>query len=149
MAITHIAVLAMALVALLCLPCAVAVLVCTDAVAARRPWARARRREHRALRCLDRRLSSADPFVRPPVPGPGIEELAADLRRLARQRSSGPTLESAAWLNAVVRAYDHRLVVASEALGVRHHLAGLDGMDRDLERIRVEEELRAAGLRLR
>ena len=74
---------------------------------------------------------------------------AADLRRLARQRFSGPTLESDAWLAAVNRAYDHRLVVASETLGVRHHLTALDGMDRDLERMRLEEELRAAGLRLR
>ncbi|MEV4637825.1 hypothetical protein AB0J80_10765 [Actinoplanes sp. NPDC049548] len=149
MAITHIAVLAMALVALLCLPCAVVVVVCADAMPARRPWSRGGRRDVHALRCLDRRLSSTEPFELPAASQPGIDELTADLRRLARQRTSGPTRESAAWLAAVVRAYDHRLVVVSEALGVPHHLTGLDGMDRDLERIRLEEKLRAAGLRLR
>ncbi|ROP30630.1 hypothetical protein EDD30_3488 [Couchioplanes caeruleus] len=137
-----------ALLALLFLPCAVAIVACADAL----PWRRLRTRGGRdvhALRRLDRRLNADGPLAPPPVSRPGVEELAADLRRLARQRRGGPTVESAAWLAAVMRAYDHRLSLASEALGLPHHLAVLDGMDLDLERMRVEEELRAAGMRLR
>ncbi|GGQ69534.1 hypothetical protein GCM10010166_44200 [Couchioplanes caeruleus subsp. azureus] len=138
-----------ALLALLSLPCAVAVVACADGLPGRRLWTRRERQRNRALRRLDRRLGAGGAFAAPPVPGPGVEELAADLRRLGRQRRGGPTVESAAWLAAVVRAYDHRLSLASEALGLPHHLTALDGMDRDLERLRVEEELHAAGVRLR
>ncbi|MET1008243.1 MAG: hypothetical protein ABWX96_22035 [Propionibacteriaceae bacterium] len=80
---------------------------------------------------------------------PTLDELEADLRRLDRQRHSSPTIDSAAWLAAVVRAYDQRLVLASRCLGLSEHLAQLDGMDREIERVRVEESLQAAGVRLR
>jgi hypothetical protein len=80
---------------------------------------------------------------------PGIEQIAADLRRLHRQRSSGPTLESSAWLTAVQRAYDDRLCLACASLGVPQHIEALDGIDRDIERVRVEGALEAAGLSLR
>ncbi|MEV6600289.1 hypothetical protein AB0M36_26080 [Actinoplanes sp. NPDC051346] len=147
MGITHLMVVA-ALLVLLFLPCAVAIVACADGLTGRRFQGRDPRQETRALRSLDRRLNAEDPPL-PPVRGPGVEELAADLRRLGRQRRSGPTAESAAWLAAVIRAYDRRLSLASEALGLPHHLSALDGMDLDLERMRVEEELRAAGMRLR
>jgi hypothetical protein len=81
--------------------------------------------------------------------GPAIEQIAADLRRLHRQRSAGPTTESLAWLLAVRRAYDDRLCLACTCLGVTEHLNELDGLDREIERVRVEGELQAAGLVLR
>ena len=81
--------------------------------------------------------------------GPAIEQIAADLRRLHRQRSAGPTTESTAWLLAVRRAYDDRLRLACTCLGVAEHLDDLDGLDREIERVRVEGELEAAGLILR
>ncbi|GAA2491773.1 hypothetical protein Ahu01nite_028130 [Winogradskya humida] len=87
--------------------------------------------------------------MRPPWPDPCIEYVAAELRRLSRARMSGLCAESVRWQAAVQLAYDNNLQMASEALGVSHQLAVLDGMDRDLERLRVEEELKAAGLKLR
>jgi hypothetical protein len=148
-AISHIAVLATALVALLCLPCAVAVVVCADELVARRLWTRRGRQELHALRCLDRILATEDNELPVPEREPTIDELEADLRRLDKQRRSSPTIDSAAWLAAVVRAYDQRLMLASRCLGLPEHLTQLDGMDREIERMRVEELLRAAGLRLR
>ncbi|MEU8608694.1 hypothetical protein AB0C29_11910 [Actinoplanes sp. NPDC048791] len=149
MAITHIAVLATALLALLCLPCAVAVVVCADELVARRFWSRGGRRDVRALRCLERELSVAELELRPPDFEPSMDELVAELRRLDRQRRSSPTIDSVAWLTAVLRAYDQRLAMASRSLGLTEHLAQLDGMDREIERVRVEGLLHAAGLRLR
>jgi hypothetical protein len=148
-AITHIAVLATALVALLCLPCAVAVVVCADQVVARRFWTRRGREELQALRCLERELSTGELELRLPDRQLTIDELVADLRRLDRQRRSGPTTGSVLWLAAVLRAYDQRLAMVSRLLGLTEHLAQLDGMDRDIERVRVEGLLHAAGLRLR
>lgn len=79
-----------------------------------------------------------------------MDEIAADLRRLARERRVGLCNESALWHAAVLRAYDDRLVIASEALGVPHRLAdAVDEMDRELERMRLEQELQAAGLKFR
>ena len=149
MAITHIAVLAAALLALLCLPCAVAVVVCADELVARRIWTRGGRREIHALRRLERDLAELGSELRLPEPVLSLDEIVADLRRLDRQRRTSPTSESAAWLAAVLRAYDQRLVLASQSLGFAVHLAHLDGMDRDIERVRVEGLLQAAGLRLR
>ncbi|MFI5494409.1 hypothetical protein [Actinoplanes sp. NPDC051859] len=155
MGITHLVVVTATLLALLFLPCAVAIVACADGLTGRL-HGRAARQEARALRRLDRLLSSGGPPVSsggPPVPptpcGPSVAELEADLRRLSRQRGGGPTVQSTVWLDAVVRAYDRRLLLASEAFGLPQHLTTLDGMDRELERIRVEEKLRAAGMRLR
>jgi hypothetical protein len=53
------------------------------------------------------------------------------------------------WLAAVLRAYDQRLALASRSLGFTEHLAQLDGMDREIERVRLEGLLHAAGIRLR
>jgi hypothetical protein len=38
--------------------------------------------------------------------------------------------------------------VACHRLSITHHLAKLDGMDRDIERVRLEGELSAAGIKL-
>lgn len=146
----HTVVLAATLVALLCLPCIVAVMVCADDLFDRTAWTRGRRRETRALHRLDRSLDNDAP---PPAPradavGPSIGQLAADLRRLNQQRHGGLATESEAWLAAVIRAYDDRLSLASRCLGVPEHLLPLKGMDREVERMRVEGELLAAGLSL-
>ena len=97
----------------------------------------------RGLRDVDRRLAELD--ARPLA----IEQLAFDLRRLDRQRRSGPTRYSEVWLAAVLRAYDIRLQMACRSLGVAEHLQPLNGVDREIERVRVEDELAAAGLILR
>jgi hypothetical protein len=146
----HIVVLTATLLVLLCLPCIVAVVLCADETADRAAWVRRRRRETRALRRLDRSLRPDGPVPTPRAEAClTIEQLAADLRRLDRQRHSGVTTESAAWLAAVLRAYDERLRLASRCLGIAEHLALLNGMDREIERVRVEGELQAAGLALR
>jgi hypothetical protein len=119
-----------------------------DEPAVRRAWSQRCRQEAEALRDLDRALRSADPALLEPHPPP-IEQLAFDLRRLGRQRRVGPTRESQRWLAEVQRAYDLRLRLACRYLGVAEHLEGLEGFDRDIERIRIEHQLEAAGLALR
>jgi hypothetical protein len=149
-ALAHTVVLSAALLTLLCLPCVVAALLCTDEPALRRVLTRPGRRELRALRRLDRTLRADDP-----VPSlamldmPSIEQIAFDLRRLDHQRRNGPSRHSHQWRVAVLRAYDKRLCLACRCLGLAEHLEPLEGMDRDLERLRVESELQSAGLALR
>lgn len=53
------------------------------------------------------------------------------------------------WRDAILGAYDEQLRMASRYLGVVEYLSELHGVDRDLERLRVEGELQAAGLYLR
>jgi len=149
-AIADIAVLSAALLTLLCLPCAVAAVLCMDELVLRRAWTRRGRQEIRELRKLDRTLATFDPIpALADADAPSIEQIAFDLRRLDRQRRSGPTLESERWLAAVQSAYDERLCLACHCLGLTEHLQRLDGMDRDIERVRVEGQLQAAGLALR
>lgn len=148
MAIPHVVVLAAALPALLCLPCAVAVVLRADHLASRRSWVRRDVRDTRRLHRLDQGLS--DTLARLPAPPPPcIEQIAAELRRLDRQRRSGPTTESTRWLAAVLRAYDEWLRLACRSLGVSEHLEPLDGIDREIERVRVEGELQANGMTFR
>ena len=150
MAIAHIVVLSAALVTLLCLPCVVAALACADEMTLRRFWTRRGRQELRALRRLDRGLRTTDPMpALDDLDAPTIEQIAYDLRRLDNQRRNGPAQHSEQWLAAVLRAYDQRLSLACRCLGLDEHLEPLDGMDRALERLRVECELQAAGLALR
>jgi len=106
------------------------------------------RAETQALRSLDHALRNIEE-IPPLAHGPSIEQIAFDLRRLDRQRRCGPTLESERWQQAVIRAYDARLCLACRRLGLTEHLEPLEGMDRDIERVRVEGELQAAGLALR
>jgi hypothetical protein len=141
-------VFAAALLAVMCLPCAVALAARSDGDAARRrTWRHRRRAEVRALRRLDRDLPTA--VTRVEHAAPSIEQIAADLRRLDRQRHTGPTTGSEVWLAAVRKAYDDRLQIACRYLTVTQHMDTLNGIDRDIERVRVEGELQAAGLALR
>jgi hypothetical protein len=76
---------------------------------------------------------------------PPIERIASDLRRLGRHRL-GLANQNPVWHEAVRRAYDDQLRLACGCLGIQHHLTELDGLDLEIERVRVEGELRAAGL---
>lgn len=141
-------VLALMLMASVLVPCLVVAIICADGLIERLTAEQQRRRRYRRL---DRRLSRDR--RRPLAVGhggrrPTIEWIAADLRRLDRQRN-GLARESAAWHAAVLRAYDNRLQLASRCLGVSEHLTQLDGIDREIERMRVEGQLQAAGLALR
>lgn len=148
-------VLALALLSLVCLPALVAAILCADelvdwltaeAVTRRTGW-----RQRRELDRLDRAFrATAEPGRLDPTEvdlpgGPAIEEVAADLRRLGGQRLGRPARSGPAY-GDLLRAYDEQLRVASRALGVAEHLADLDGLDREIERVRVEGELQAAGL---
>lgn len=116
------------------------------------PW-RPSRRQRRLLQKLDRALGGQEP---PPAEDawrsrfhhPTIEQIAANLRRLNRQRL-GVAARSLMWRDAILDAYDEQLRMASRRLGVVEYLSELHGVDRDLERLRVEGELQAAGLYLR
>ena len=81
------------------------------------------------------------------LPSPTIEYLASELRRLDRRRR-GATYGSERWMDGVLKAYDVRLCLACRCLGVAQRLEPLEGLDRELERVRMETELEAAGLTL-
>jgi hypothetical protein len=151
MAVVHALVLPLALLALLCLPCLVAMLICADDFLDRAAFRLAERRESWQRRRLIVRLERALPGRRskpveeePEPDHPAIEEIAADLRRLSRQRL-GVAASSSVWHAAVMRAYDERLRMACRCLEVPEHLGELEGIDLEIERVRVEGELIAAG----
>jgi hypothetical protein len=178
-AIAHIAVLAAALSALLILPCAATIMITGGADDLRRMFTRhgrselrdrnhreralgrrvvrryhrrvdrgPRGRNDRAHRRLDHTMRGWDPALRlAALRMPPIEQIAYDLRRLDYQRRTGPHGE--VYDAAVMTAYDARLRLACRCLGVREHLHGLEGVELDLERGRVEGLLEAAGLALR
>ena len=146
MVISHTVVLTTALAALLSLPCALAIVSRSDSAAARRVWVRRSRADQAAYCRLEQGLRD----VVPPIPPAlfTIEHAAAELRRLDRQRQIGPIYGSEKWLVGVLRAYDEWLQVACGCLGISQHLSALHGVDREIERLRMEGELTAAGLRL-
>jgi hypothetical protein len=86
----------------------------------------------------------------PPAPVPEhrpIERIAADLRRVRRTLAAFEPGTSAVKKIAARQAYDALLVQACAALEVEHRLHTVpEGMDRDIERFRVEECLRRQGL---
>jgi hypothetical protein len=84
---------------------------------------------------------------RNPQIGPALEDIAADLHRLGTARAM--PLQNRQMRAALGASYDRRLVLACAALGVREHLAALEGLDKDIERVRVEGALIEAGLVLR
>jgi hypothetical protein len=141
--IVHIVVLTVALLTLLTLPCVLAAILGRDPLALRGWWT------GRALGRLDRHLRVGPVPSMADLPGPSFEQIAYDLRRLGRQRYTGPNRQSVKWQSAVLAAYDQRLTLACQCLGLPEHLEPLEGMDRDLERMRVESQLQAAGLALR
>jgi hypothetical protein len=143
------------MLAVLTLPCWLILIVSADVIAdwLRRTLAiRPRRcrlgrswRDRRCFASLDRditRATAADPTE---AVDPPIERVAADLRRLGRQRIEIGN-RSPVWHLALQRAYDDRLRTACRALRIDHHLNDLTGIDLDIERLRVEGELQAAGL---
>lgn len=124
-------------------------------------WRMARRRR-RAVQRLNRAVE-ADPLLRGidldgidlgefDQPGrQGIEQIAADLRRLGGHRLGGHRPGGGrvtVWHSSLVQAYDDRLRLACRCLGLTEHLGELTGIDLQIERIRVEGELHAAGLKL-
>lgn len=80
---------------------------------------------------------------------PPVELIAADLRRVRRVlRFYQPGTPAVRRISAR-QAYDELLKQACRAVDVEHQLDTLpEGVDRDIERLRVEESLRCAGLRL-
>jgi hypothetical protein len=88
-----------------------------------------------------------DPEASETPAGPPFEQVAADLRRLARQRAEVAP-RSPVWFAAVHRAYDDRLRIACRELEIAEHLHDLEGIDLEIERLRVEGLLEAAGLSL-
>lgn len=88
-----------------------------------------------------RRRPAGEPVHRP------IQELAADLRRVHRLLLDFAPGTPAARRKGTRQAYDALLVQACAAVEVEHELTVLhEGIDRDVERLRVEEALRGAGL---
>lgn len=201
--------LAVALIALVTLPCAIAAMIMADeAILAARAAVRRRRdrwAEHRILHHMERSLAPPRAFLAPvtnllaPVSSmlagvgsrestvdaehsaphgwlaspaamwatltarkqetiaaaeeavtahPPFERIAADLRRLGADRL-GIGQRNDLWHTAVERAYDVKLREACHALGIGEHLEELTGLDREIERLRIEGELVAAGVRLR
>jgi hypothetical protein len=79
-----------------------------------------------------------------------IERIAADLRRLSAAIGQLRAGTSAIRRRALVSAYDSNLVAACRALGVPNSLDELrEGMDREIEKMRMEAALERAGLRFR
>ncbi|GIJ44434.1 hypothetical protein Val02_13200 [Virgisporangium aliadipatigenens] len=120
---------------------------CRRQVQRHRPYRGLTIRQRRRLARLDRTLSDRRVSAWPVCQGPPIETIAIDLRRLRRQRD-GVAQRSPVWFTAVEKAYDERLGMACERLDIEAHIEELTGIDREIERVRVEGELEAAGLRL-
>lgn len=78
--------------------------------------------------------------------GVPLEDVAANLRRL-RRVVAGDAKRSAAHQIGNRLAYDRVLAQACEMLGVHHDLSvQSSGIDRDIERFRLEAELERAGV---
>ena len=87
---------------------------------------------------------------RPEAAGPPVERLAADLRRLSAACRELPRGTSHARYRGMLAAYDDVLCSACRALDIEQSLGSLPpGLDRDLERLRVEGALESAGLLFR
>ncbi|MEV6877325.1 hypothetical protein [Amycolatopsis sp. NPDC051128] len=85
--------------------------------------------------------------AKPQPQGPPIERVAADLRRVHRLLVDYPAGTPAARRFGTRQAYDELLTQACHQVGVPHRLAELpEGMDREIERLRVEQSLRERGL---
>lgn len=95
---------------------------------------------------LARRLRLVDTPPAAP-PGPPLEKLAADLRRLRRDvRSPRPGLGEER-LRGTLAAYDGVLVLTARALDVETTLGDLpEGLDQEAERLHLEHALEQAGL---
>lgn len=149
--------MALAILGVVCVPGVCVLIFSVDDLFGRAVRARARRRvrrrERRTIARLDRAVE-ADSLTRDidlrefdrPDRQP-LERIAADLWRLRRHSIGGggrPTV----WPLILIQAYDDRLRTACRCLGITEHLGELEGVDREIERVRVEGELHAAGLAL-
>ena len=96
---------------------------------------------------LARRCGLVRPAL-PPPPGQPIERIAADVRRIGHELKHAPAGLPVARLAGWREAYDDALLAACRSLRLDTELAELPhGVRRDLERLRVERMLDAAGLR--
>lgn len=88
---------------------------------------------------------------RPPAPsGPPVERIAADLRRVRHALRTLPAGVSAVRRRGIEAAYEDLLTQACRALAVEHQLAALPpGLEREVERLRIELALQTAGLEIR
>lgn len=163
MAVLHGLLTLAALLGLACVPCLVAVLFTADSLIdpfarlvrrIRRGWSERRLARRAGLtpgvlhRGVLRRGVLRRDRAEPATPaGPPIEKLAADLRRLANQRQ-GIATHSRVWAAAVTHAYDDRLALVCRELEIPEHLGELAGVDLEIERVRVEGLVEAAGVGL-
>jgi len=87
---------------------------------------------------------------RGPTPsGPPIRDVARNLRRVHRTLLNFEPGTPALRRLAARQAYDDLLRQACRALDIEHRLDEVpEGIDKDIERLRVEESLRRAGLRI-
>ena len=101
----------------------------------------------RALR-VARALRLSQPLPTHPA-GPPIEQIAADIRRIRAQIKQAPSGLPVARMRGWMEAYDDLLVAACQALDLENRLRAVPaGVERDLERERIERLLMRAGLRL-
>lgn len=108
-------------------------------------WSTYRERVLRAGRAL----GLAEPSA-PRPSGPPIERIAADAQRIRTQIRQAPPGVPIARLRGWREAYDDVLIDACQALSLEERLSALpEGVERDLERERVERLLVMAGLLLR
>lgn len=88
-----------------------------------------------------------DKRVKPQPAGPPIERVAADLRRVHRLLVEYEPGTPAARRIGTRQAYDELLQQACRQIEVPHQLQELpEGIDRDIERLRIEQSLREHGL---
>ncbi len=149
--------LALSFIAVASLPVAFALLFCADEIIDRvacgyAEW-RERRRERRTIAGLDQAVG-ADALTRgidltefDRVGRRSLQEIAADLHLFAGHRIS-PGGRAMIWHAGILDAYDEHLRAACRCLGLTEHLGELAGVDRQIERVRVEGTLHAAGLTL-
>ncbi|MGH3738319.1 MAG: hypothetical protein ACRDT6_22340 [Micromonosporaceae bacterium] len=135
-----------ALVALASLPCLIAIVVVgLDDLT------------YRTGGVVDRFRTLKIPGQRPvdllaPQEEDSIEQIAADLRDLATALAVAPDESDPGAVvrrEALRRAYETRLQDACRSLNIDEHLDDLAGLDREIERLRVEGALQAEGLVLR
>ncbi|EHR63955.1 hypothetical protein [Saccharomonospora cyanea] len=86
--------------------------------------------------------------VRTPAPAhPPVERLAADLRRVRRTLACFGPGTPVVRRRAATAAYDALLAQACESVGVPQQLDEVaEGIERDVERLRVEQALCDAGI---
>ena len=83
----------------------------------------------------------------PPVLPPAVERLSRDVQRIRADLATLDPHTPVARRRGLVAAYDDALADACRALGIADVLGGLpDGLDREVARLEVEEQLVVAGL---